>query len=111
MPCLSLFRIILSISGSSAASVLPEPVGAITRTLSPWAMRGMASICGGVGVEIPVSSSSSLSGAESSANASETNEATDQFLESENSKINFLGDQKYGLLTYFFSVIFFKKYL
>src|SRR6266849_2313630 len=70
MPCLSLFRIILSISGSSAASVVPDPVGAIMRTLSPWAIRGMASTCGGVGVEIPVSWSSPFSGGDSNVNVS-----------------------------------------
>ena len=70
MPCLSGFRIIASINGSSAASVLPEPVGAIMRTLSPWAIRGMASTCGGVGFESPVSWSSPFSEGERKAKAS-----------------------------------------
>src|SRR3989442_1724860 len=97
MPCLSLFRIILSINGSSAASVLPEPVGAIMRTLSPWAIRGMASTCGGVGFEIPVSWSSPFSGGERRAKASGAMDATGQLIGLESSEIKFLGDQKHGV--------------
>src|SRR5712692_8361637 len=112
MPCLSLFRIILSIKGSSAASVLPEPVGAIIRTLSPCVMRGMASTCGGVGFENPVSWSSPFSGGERRAKASEAMDFTSQWYERRVSKINFLDDQKCRLPdSYFFSVIFFKKSL
>ncbi len=40
------------------------------RTLSPWAIRGMASTWGGVGAEIPVSWSSPFSGGDSSVNVS-----------------------------------------
>src|SRR5206468_1428174 len=39
-----------SIAARDAASVLPEPVGARTRTLSPSAIAGQASSCARVGV-------------------------------------------------------------
>src|SRR6267143_4182943 len=39
-----------SIAARNAASVLPEPVGARTRTLSPLAIAGQASSCARVGV-------------------------------------------------------------
>src|SRR5439155_24430554 len=95
MPCLSWFRISLSINGSSAASVLPEPVGAIMRTLSPCAIRGIASICGGVGFEIAVSSSRLFSGEERRAKASWAIDRTRQWEDWNVSKIKFLGGQKY----------------
>ena len=82
------------------------------RTLSPWAMSGMASTCGGVGVEIPVSWSSPFSGGERRAKASGAMDATEWLIGLESSKINFLGDQKYGVSNrYFFSVIFFRRSL
>ena len=73
----------------------------------------MAAICGGVGVEMPVSWSSPFSGGDSNAKVSGVIDDTDGFLpDSRVSKINFLGDQKYGYsIRYFFSVIFFKKSL
>src|SRR5438445_12488876 len=97
MPCRSLFRIILSISGRRAASVLPDPVGAIMRTLSPWAMRGMASTWGGVGFEIPVSWSSPFSAGERRAKASAAMDATGQWIGVERSEVKFLSGQKYGV--------------
>src|SRR5882762_1537274 len=39
-----------SIAARNAASVLPDPVGASTRTLSPSAIAGQASSCARVGV-------------------------------------------------------------
>src|SRR6266571_1680163 len=113
MPCLSLFWIILSISGSRAASVFPDPVGAIMRTLSPWAIRGMASTWGGVGAEIPVSWSSPFSGGDSSVNVSGATE----FLLFAVHRIGELEDKLPRLLkvsasdAHVFSVIFFKKSL
>ena len=72
----------------------------------------MASTCGGVGVEIPVSWSNPFSGVERSAKASGAMDATEQLIGIEKSKINFLGDQKcHSSDPYFFSVIFFKKSL
>src|SRR5438445_12202748 len=95
MPCRSLFRIILSISGRRAASVLPDPVGAIMRTLSPWAMRGMASTWGGVGFEIPVSWSSPFSAGERRAKAVAAMDATGQLIVLESWEIKFLSRQTY----------------
>ena len=45
--------------GRRTASVLPEPVGAISRTLAPFMIFGMAADCGGVGVLNPDSARAS----------------------------------------------------
>jgi hypothetical protein len=57
-------------SGRRAASVFPEPVGAIIRTFSPLTTSGMASAWGGVGLEIPVSWRRLIKGGESRVKAS-----------------------------------------
>jgi hypothetical protein len=82
------------------------------RTLSPWAISGIASIWGGVGVEIPVSWSSPFSGGERRAKASCVVDATKELIGLEKPKINFLGGQKYPTsVPHFFSVIFFRNSL
>ena len=93
MPCRFGSRTILSIRGRSAASVFPDPVGAITSTLAPSIIKGMASAWGGVGAAIPVSCRSPLNGGESSVKASCTVPEPGGLFRVWSREINFAGDE------------------
>ena len=53
IPCLFSNFINWSRIGSRTASVFPDPVGAMRRTLAPVNILGIAIACGGVGATIP----------------------------------------------------------